>query len=256
MNNINKAALASAITLITGGAAFAQGNATITEKLSNRTVQVAQNRSNRGVNIETILIRASALAQAAQSRANSAKTPTEAKTSYRNALAAFNQIVRYRAQSATANTAFVSVSSSEAEQDIRTLRTAMRNTSGVSAQRIRRVAELYAAGTREFFTAQLREALYTDDFAPSDGFVTMRFSNKNYGIPSPTVQEPSLPIGGANVPSTPQTLLNGGSGYVINPGFVYPSSPILVNPGYSTPTNNPVGTPNVPVEPAIPVTVP
>lgn len=211
----------------------------------SRGTRVAQGaaagRSVANFDLTPILQRAATLSRAAQSRNGNRTTPAVAKTSYQNAKRAFDQMLAAsgrRAPSAAAVGDFVAVSSAQSEQDIRTLRSAMRASRG-NAQ-MGRLAELYATGTREFFTAQLREALYGENTAPRRTIVLYGLpARTNINLTNPNNQPGQPGFVNPNGVYANGTYYNNGGGVIINPGGT--ATPI---PNQGGNNNSPLGRPN------------
>lgn len=203
--------------------------------------KASNTRNTATTDLTPILLRAANLRRIAQDRASDSSTPSAARTSYRAAAEAFSRFQTAARSSGVSSGngrqgEFVSISSAQAEQDIRTLRLAAREAGGTnvsesSAARAQSLAELYAAGTREFFTAQLRVALY--GAVPAQGTVVIR------GLPVVDPNNPNNNVPGFENQTPPQYLT---PGVPVVPGSAVRPFP---NYGYGTGYNyGPIVTPN------------
>lgn len=213
-------------------------------------------------NASSILTRAAEMMRESRLRASNA--PTGARESYLAATRSFERMFRaYGASSsASATGRGTSVTSGQAADDVRTLRASKRT----------QVASLYATGAKEFFTAQLREALLGPSTLPP---IVLRGNRRNSGrtytagsqngTAASAVQQPdqngvdpnttdpnSFPV--VNSPVSPFQTLPGGA-VTITPGNTI-VSPVPGNgiPQLSTQPFPQLGAPNTVIPPGTIVT--
>ena len=271
MNTFNKISLVAAVAaasliLISGAPAQAQ-----TGKMKNNGTAASNSNNSKATNfrvspqsvpgaVEPIMSRAASLLLAAEARQKSA--PGEAKESYKAAADALRELLTSNRLAPAGRAASVpSVSSTQAADDIRTLRAAAKSSTGNRMEMLNKSAALYATGTKEYFTGQLREALF--DTNVSAGPVVLRgkgigsggrpyaSADKQGGViqnpPSVYNQNGDGTNGGGPVVGGPLTVpgttvvapVLGNGGVIVNPGTVQaPVVPV-------TPT-----TPAAPVAPA------
>ncbi len=108
-------------------------------------------------NANPVLERAAEMLREARMRM--ADAPSGARQSYQSSVNAFTQLFRAYGVSAdgTMSGRGVNVTASQAADDVRTLRSVAKNN---RSGKMNQAASFYATGAKEFFTAQLREALY------------------------------------------------------------------------------------------------
>lgn len=142
----------------------------------------AAGMDNGGVtygNATSVLERAAEMLRA--SRMKLADAPSGARQSYQSATNALTQMFRAYGVSANGATSGrgVNVTASQAAADVQTLRAlAKNNRSG----KMQQAASLYATGAKEFFTGQLREALFSSTpnvVLRGDGRPSTRGTNRN-----------------------------------------------------------------------------
>jgi hypothetical protein len=223
--------------------------------------------------VTPILNRAAEMAQ--RSRYRQRYAPAGAKKSYSNAESALRAALKTARMSTSsslnnASAWQTSVSSAQAAEDIRTLRETAKSATPQRAAMLRKVASLYATGSKEFFTAQLREALLETD---AERIVIRNNGNNGYGRASSASQPapwPKAPASARNTVgsppnnSAPPTLDQvapppgvPGSGGVAPNVIITPVVPngVVISPNVIvTPTAPIVPVPVVPVVPTAPPT--
>lgn len=269
-NPFSAAALVAATLVISASAANAQAPRT------NRAMNSTNNTSDSALRvtagsvpgaIEPIMVRAATLYQYAQSRQTTA--PGEAKEAYRNAAQAFRQMLATNRSAATAggNTRVAPpVSSFQVSDDIRTLRASAKASKGAQMEMLNKAASFYATAAKEYFTAQLREALYDNTVGTTAGrpvYTPGRRRPANPNVQGGVVQNPpsvydqpgaggNPALVGAPAVGTPVVdpgttviapVVGVGGGVITAPGTVV--TPGTVNPPVVTPVP-PVTNPNPP----------
>jgi len=196
------------------------------------------------------------------SRMRMADAPSGARQSYQAAVNALTRMLRTYGVSADGAISGrgVNVTASQAADDVRTLRSVAKNNRSGNMQQ---AASLYATGAKEFFTGQLREALYSSTATVvlrGDGRPSMRGNRNNTSRNAPAM---NTPTGNAS------SAVQGGPG-VVDPNATNapePNAPVMpgvapgavpqmnLTPGNTVNLNSgPAGTltPNIPTMPTTP----
>ena len=224
--------------------------------------------------VEPIMNRAATLLRIAESRQNTA--PGGAKESYRASAQALRQLLSSAhlapgLGSGTGLASAPSVSSTQVGDDIRTLRASAKSSRGSQMALLTKAASLYATGTKEYFTAQLREALFDGNVTTAP--VVIRGSRSNAAqasgmsgttrrrgnggtLPSGIIQNPpsgqEVPVinGSANGGLTTGDPLSTNGSTVIAPGGAVVGTGGVVVPGTVT-TGPVIVSPNLPNQPVV-----
>lgn len=243
---------------------------------SGSGMQVAYSPASANLpdSVRPIMIRAAVMLEAAQARQQYA--PGGARMSYRAAAAALRQALaagHYAGPSLASSStspAGLPMTASEIAADIQSIKSARANATPAQSAALMRVATFYATGAKEFFTGQLRDALFGTDNGMRGTIVIRGNANRSRGTGSASS---SLILGKT---ATPRGVQQGG---VIQPdGSVAPANnaPTVPNigatPGSVDPANTvgtnvlntpplgiaPVATPvgDNPLNPVAPIVVP
>ncbi len=251
INQISTAsALVAAAFAVSSSAAHAQASRT------GRTMNSTNNTSSSALRvragsvpgaIEPIMVRAATLYQYSVSRQTTA--PGEAKDSYRAAAQAFKQLLatnRSTATSGGSTRVAPPVSSFQVSDDIRTLRASAKASKGAQMESLNKAASLYATAAKEYFTAQLREALYDNTVGTMAGqpvYTPGRRRPANPNVQGGTIQNPpSVYAGEAGLNNAPTV------GTPIDPGTTVIAPTVGVGGVVTAPViTAPVVTPTQPV---------
>ena len=188
--------------------------------------------------VQEVMARVADLRDKAQYRQRYA--PSGARQSYRAAEAALlsvlttakvSPVTSGAAQTAN-NAGDASLSSAQMTEDIRALRDAARTSAPARGNMLRRVAAYYATGSKEFFTAQLREALLEpkaqkilirsnakvgDSIALASSAILPAPSSET--IVAPPIVEDTVTTAPPNVAANTQNYVPVSPGLYVNPGY-------------------------------------
>jgi hypothetical protein len=215
----SRGAAAAALTIAATGGAFtvavlAPADAAQAQTSGQRSpyiveVALAQTGSSRAMasadlpaSTRAVMLRASTMLQAAQARQSGAAYG--ARQSYQAATSALRQALaagRFTPTGTGTGDALTGlpVSSTQVAEDIRTLKSAMQGATPAQSAALQRVVSLYATGAKEFFTGQLRDALFSTDNntggaivirgsrQPSNGAVAAGFGGASSALTGRTV---------------------------------------------------------------------
>lgn len=232
MNRTNNTITPAFRRFSAGTAAFALtagGSVAALTMLPAMTAHAQANSAELPTAARPVMERAAMVYQAAQARVT--RAPESAQQSYRMAADAMKQALSAGRFASTGTAPFndarsaygLPISSTQVADDIRVLRAASKNATGSQAAMLQKIAGLYATGVKEFFTAQLREALL-GDLSPKT-VIAVRAT----GTATSAARRNSNAQGGVLQPD----------GSVV-PGNQIPSS--LPNPYSSVAPNNPLTT--------------
>lgn len=196
--------------------------------------------------VRPVLLRAATMLQAARARQN--RAPFGARQSYMASASALRQALaagRFSAPSgygSSISPAGLPMTSSEIAGDIQMLKNARANATPAQSAALQRIATLYATGAKEFFTGQLRDALFTNDIG-STGTIAIRGGNSGQTTGTATSAE-LAPRGAYGKTVAPRGAQKGGiiqsDGSVVPPNAAPTVPNVGSTPGAVVPANNPV----------------